>query len=379
MPFPLPRAAYVHVPFCRHRCGYCNFTVAAGRDDLIEPYLAAVAQELRALETPRQVATLFLGGGTPTHLSPSQLERLLRLVREWFPLDAGGEFSVEANPGDITSERLVVLSRAGVTRISLGGQSFSPEILTRLERDHSPDRLADAIAACKQSVASVSVDLIFAVPGQSLNDWKLDVDRLISLRPDHISTYGLTFERGTRFFSRLVHGELAETEDDLWRAMYAHGIDALSAAGFEHYEISNFARPGHRCRHNQVYWAGESYWAVGPGASRYVDGRRETNHRSLSTYLKRIEAGTSPVAESETLSDEDRARELAVFALRRTEGLDRAWFLARSGFEFDTLFARPLARYQELGLLVSDGPHVRLTRDGLFVSDALWPDFLTGE
>lgn len=379
MPFPLPRAAYVHVPFCRHRCGYCNFTVAAGRDDLIEPYLAAVAQELRALETPRPVATLFLGGGTPTHLSPPQLERLLRLVRQWFPLDDGGEFSVEANPGDVTSERLAVLSRAGVTRISLGGQSFSPDVLTRLERDHSPDRLADAISACQQSVASVSVDLIFAVPGQSLDDWQRDVDRLISLQPDHISTYGLTFERGTRFFSRLVHGELAETEDDLWRAMYAHGIDALSAAGFEHYEISNFARSGHRCRHNQVYWAGESYYAVGPGASRNVDGRRETNHRSLSTYLKRIQAGASPVAESETLSDEDRARELAVFALRRTAGLDRAWFQTRSGHEFDTLFARPLARYQELGLLESDGPTVRLTRDGLFVSDALWPDFLTSD
>jgi oxygen-independent coproporphyrinogen-3 oxidase len=198
----------------------------------------------------------------------------------------------------------------------------------------------------------------------------------LSLSPDHLSTYGLTFERGTAFWSRLLEGELGRLDEGLEREMYTTAIDTLVTAAFEHYEVSNFARPGHRCRHNETYWAGDGYFAVGPGAARYVDGRREMNHRSTTTWLKRVLAGESPVAESETLSDEDRAREMLVFGLRRMDGVDRAAFAERTGFEIDKLVGPALAKMIEQKLLEDRDGRIRLTRDGLLVSDAIWPHFL---
>ncbi|MEX0678131.1 MAG: radical SAM family heme chaperone HemW [Pirellulales bacterium] len=371
-----PRAAYVHVPFCRHRCGYCNFTLVAGRDDLVDDYLRAIELELRALGGPREVDTLFFGGGTPTHLSPRALGRLLETARAWFPPAAGCEFSVEANPADVTDEKVALLALAGVNRLSLGGQSFHAAKLALLERDHDAGQLRRAFELAKKRITSVSIDLIFGTPGESIETWRGDLAAALQLNPDHVSTYGLTFERGTPFWNRLLAGELARLDEETERAMYALGIDTLSAAGLAHYEVSNFARPGHRCRHNEVYWSGEGYFAVGPGAARYVDGRRETNHRSTTTWLARVLAGQSPVAESETLEPEDRAREFFVFALRRLEGIERGKFAERTGFGIDDLVGGPLERMVALGLLEDNGRRVKLSREGLFVSDSIWPHFL---
>ena len=222
----------------------------------------------------------------------------------------------------------------------------------------------------------MSCDLIFGVPGETLDVWRADLAGVLALGVDHVSTYGLTFEKGTSFWGRLQSAGLARIEEEIEREMYAVAIDTLWAAGFEHYEVSNFAQPEHRCRHNEAYWLGESYFAAGPGAARYVAGRRETNHRSTTTYLNRVLSGQSPVAESEELAPADRARELLVFALRRLEGVTRPWFSARTGFELDSLVGSKLARHVELGLISDDGERVRLTREGLYVSDAIWPDYL---
>jgi oxygen-independent coproporphyrinogen-3 oxidase len=374
--FPAARAAYVHVPFCRHRCGYCNFTLVAGRDDLIGDYLRAIGLELQSLGDPREVDTLFFGGGTPTHLPPDALRRLIATARRWFPLAAGHEFSVEVNPADLTLQQLDVLAGGGVNRISLGGQSFDVAKLKMLQRDHTPELLCQAVERAKAKIGSVSLDLIFGVPGETLAIWQADLAAALALGPHHVSTYGLTFERGTAFWGRLLGGELGRLDEELERAMYSTAIDTLVGAGFEHYEVSNFARSGHRCRHNEVYWAGESYFAVGPGAARYLNGRREMNHRSTTTYLKRVLAGQSPLAESETLQPEDRARERLVFGLRRLDGVERGAFLEKTGFALEALVGEPLARMVGRGLLADDGRRVRLTREGLFVSDAIWPHFL---
>ena len=371
-----PRAAYVHVPFCVHRCGYCNFTLIAGRDDLIEAYLSALERELSLLVEPRPVETLFIGGGTPTHLPPAALARLLGAVRRRFPLAERGEFSVEANPAGLDAERVDILAEHGVTRMSLGAQSFDADKLAMLERDHGPADIARGVELGRKRLASVSLDLIFGTPGETLAVWRRDLESALRLTPDHVSTYGLTYERGTTFWNRLSRGRLVRLDEELERSMYAEAIDALAEAGYEHYEVSNFARPGHRCRHNEIYWAAEEYYAAGPGAAHYLAGRRETNHRSTTTWLKRVLAGESPVAESETLSPEDRAREALVLGLRRMEGVDRREFAARTGFEIDVLVGRELSRFVELGLLIGEGGRVRLTREGLFVSDAIWPAFL---
>ncbi len=371
-----PRAAYVHVPFCRHRCGYCNFTLVAGRDDLVEDYLRAIEIELSWLATPREVNTLYFGGGTPTHLSPEQLRRLAAVVRSWHLLSNGAEWSVEANPADVDAAMADTLAALGVTRVSLGGQSFRAEKLRLLERDHEADEIARAVHLVRERGMQVALDFIFATPGETLEQWAADVAAVIQLEPDHVSTYGLTFERGTAFWSRRLRRELAEIDENLQREMYALAIDRLTAAGFEHYEVSNLARPGCRSRHNETYWSGDGYFAAGPGAARYVGGVRESNHRSTTTYLQRVLSGESPVAERESLSAEARARELLVFGLRRIEGVSRREFAARCGYEMDELVGGMLKKFVGLGLLADSGERVRLTREGLFVSDAIWPEML---
>jgi oxygen-independent coproporphyrinogen-3 oxidase len=374
--FAPPRAAYIHVPFCRHHCGYCNFTLVAGRDDLIADYLRAIDLELQSLGSPRTVDTLYFGGGTPTHLAPPQFAELAANVLAWHPLVPGYEWSVEANPVDVDQLRIAALRDLGVTRLSLGGQSFRTAKLRLLERDHSADDIRHAVALAQAAELQVSLDLIFATPGETLDQWLADVDAAIALAPDHISTYGLTFERGTEFWNRRERGTLTAADEELEREMYAAVIDRLTAAGFEHYEVSNFARPGRRSRHNQAYWSGDGYFAAGPGAARYVDGVRETNHRSTTTWLHRVLAGASPVAEREELDPEARAREFLVFSLRRITGLSRQEFTARTGYALDELIAEPLARFIDWGLVENAGDQLRLTRAGLFVSDAIWPDLL---
>ncbi|MBL8826897.1 MAG: radical SAM family heme chaperone HemW [Planctomycetaceae bacterium] len=371
-----PLSCYVHVPFCVHRCGYCNFTLVARREDLIPRYLDAVERELATHGEPSAVETLFFGGGTPTHLPPAALERLCQSALRQFPLLPGYEWSVEANPADLDTERIAVLREQGVTRVSLGVQSFSAEKLSLLERDHRADDIRRAVDLLRPWVKSLAIDLIFGAPGETLADWESDLRQALTLEPDHVSTYGLTFERGTTFWGRKLRGELRVAEESDERAMYETAIDTLTAAGFEHYEVSNFARPGHRCRHNECYWDGREYFAIGPGAARYVAGRREINHRSTTTYIERVLGGRSPVADGETLSPVDRAREAFVFGMRRLRGVHLPEFAERYGVDPRRLFAAQLAKYVQLGMFVQQGDWVRLTRPGLLVSDAIWPDFL---
>lgn len=379
--FAPPRSAYIHVPFCRHRCGYCNFTLVAGRDDLIGDYLRAIELELEHLGSPREVDTLYFGGGTPTHLDPMRFRRLSEIVLRWHPLAAPSptnryEWTVEANPADMNGSMIETLRELGVTRLSLGGQSFRDEKLRLLERDHQGSEVVRAVDLARAAGMQISIDLIFATPGETLDQWLADVEAVIALAPDHVSTYGLTFERGTDYGTRRERGELVAADEELELAMYAAAIDRLTDAGYEHYEVSNFARPGCRSRHNQAYWSGDGYYAAGPGAARYVDGARETNHRSTTTYLQRVLAGESPVGEREKLDSAARAREHLVFGLRRIEGVSRRAFAAATGYSLDELVAGPLAKFEALGLLESAGDRLRLTRDGLFVSDAIWPEML---
>lgn len=376
MAFPAPRSAYIHVPFCVHRCGYCNFAVVAGRDDLFLTFLDAISKELTWLQRTREVDTLYFGGGTPTSLPPDELKQLCEIVLAWHPLATDYEWTVEANPGDLDEATIAVLASFGVTRLSLGAQSFRAEKLTLLERDHNPTDTALAVDYARSAGMRVAIDLIFAAPGETLEEWQNDLEQAIALDPDHISTYGLTFEQGTTFWNRLQKNELAIAPEELERDLYLAAIDRLAAVGFNHYEISNFARTGQQSRHNEAYWSGEGYFAAGPGAARYVDGVRETNHRSTTTYLKRVLNGESPVAEHEQLDSEQRAREQLVFGLRRLNGVERVAFRTRTDFDIDNLAGKQISKFVKLGLLTDDGQRVRLTREGLLISDGLWPELL---
>lgn len=371
------RSVYVHVPFCRHRCGYCDFTLVAGRDDLIAAYLDALDRELRRIDLPVEIDTLFFGGGTPTHLPPPDLARLFRLVFDRFHLADGAELSVEANPADLTAEKVAFLAESGVNRVSLGAQSFDPAALALLERDHSPAEVAAALERLRRAgIPNVSLDLIFGVPGQTLPGWRDTIRQALALRPTHVSAYGLTFEKGTAFWSRREKGTLRPADEELERSMYAAAMDDIPAAGLAQYELSNYALPGFECRHNGVYWAAKPFEAFGPGAARLIDRVRRTNHRSVFTWIKRLQSGESPVGDVDELSPEARAREAIFVGLRRTAGISRDEFRATTGFDLDALAPDPIRRQTSLGLLEDTPTHIRLTREGRFLADTVIAEFL---
>jgi oxygen-independent coproporphyrinogen-3 oxidase len=370
-PWLWPRAAYVHIPFCAHHCGYCDFAVATGQDSQIDLYIEALDAEMARLGSPQPVDTIFLGGGTPTHLNATQLARLLQTVRRWLPLSANGEFSVEANPGTLERDKIAALADGGVTRVSLGVQSFQPHLLRVLERDHVPADVPRAVEAVRQRIPQLSLDLIFGAPGQTLAEWADDLGKAIALAPDHISAYGLTYEKGTRLWKQREAGDIAAEPEEVELALYELALDTLGDAGFEHYEISNHAKPGMRSRHNQIYWANHAYFGFGMGAAKYLRGRRAVNTRELKGYIRKALAGEVIEFQSEELGPEERARETLMMQLRRSDGIHRDRFLEQTGFEVDSLAAATLTRHRELGLVEDDGVTVRLTRRGKCVADAL--------
>jgi oxygen-independent coproporphyrinogen-3 oxidase len=323
------------------------------------------------------VDTIFVGGGTPTRLGAPRLRRLTASIARWFPLASGGEYTVEANPGTLDAEKAEILAEAGVNRVSLGAQSFRPASLAALERNHAPEEVARALDLVRPRFPRWSLDLIFGVPGSTLDDWKADLDAALALGPEHLSCYGLVYEKGTALWKQWQAGLVRALDEETERAMFAHTIDRLESAGLRQYEISNYARPGHESRHNLVYWANDAYFGVGLGAARYVDGVRSSNTRDLPGYLRRLENGEDPTGPSEALDPEARARETAVLMLRRTRlGIDRDDFRARAGFDLDALLGASIARSVARGLLDDDGRRVRLTREGLFLADTVLCELL---
>jgi oxygen-independent coproporphyrinogen-3 oxidase len=375
-----PAALYVHVPFCLHHCGYCDFTLVANRDHLIPEYLRLLARELQASQSdatvPTGVDTIFIGGGTPTHLSPQDLQTLFDLIRRHFELNAGGEFSIEANPDGLCDERLRVLKSSGVNRLSLGVQSFDDQVLKTLERKHTSEEAKETIDRAASVIPNLSVDLIFGVPGQTMESWRSTVEQLIQLPVKHISTYGLTFEQGTPFFRREKSGALRRTPDTIEREMYLASIELLERGGFEHYEVSNFALPGFQCRHNNVYWNADEYFAFGPGAARYINGVRSTNCRSVVKWINSWNAGQPCVEDREELSNEERAREAIMLALRRMQGLHLPSFESRFRLSLNSLAPEELRQHLADGLLIMEGDFLKLSQEGLLIADSVVCDFL---
>ena len=366
-----PRSLYLHIPFCSHRCGYCNFTLVAGRDDLIERYLAAITTEISWLDDRHPVSTVFLGGGTPSHLSPDQLQVLGNAIHSRFDLAEDCEFTAECNPNDLDNPKAAALAELGVNRISLGVQSFNSQKLSTLERTHSRSDIESAMQLARGFARSVSIDLIFGTHGETADQWTTDLNSAIELAPDHISTYELTYEKGTSFWSRLNRGQLASADEDLRCEMYETAIKKLGETGLKHYEVSSFARAGHRCQHNQSYWNGNDYFAFGPGASRFIDGIRETNHRSTTTYIKRIEANQSPGSQQQKLSPQQIAFDNLVFGLRQLDGINLDNFEEHTGYNALDLLGNNKTLFQQHGLMQINSSVCRLTHAGLLVADAI--------
>ncbi|GAA1210910.1 coproporphyrinogen III oxidase [Microbacterium maritypicum] len=328
----VPFSAYLHIPFCTVRCGYCDFNTytstelrGAKQEDYASTLISEIALARRVLGDAgalRPMDTVFFGGGTPTLLPAGDLARMLEAVTGAFGLADGAEVTVEANPDTVTPEVARTLARAGVTRMSVGMQSAVPHVLAALDRTHRPENVRTAVAAAKDAGLAVSVDLIYGAPGESLSDWEASLDAALVLEPDHISAYALIIEDGTKLARQIRRGEVPTPDDDLQADMYELADARLADGGFDWYEVSNWARtPDRRSRHNLAYWRGSDWWGFGPGAHSHVAGLRWWNVKHPAAYAQRLAAAESPAAGTERPDDESRTLERILLLSRIREGI----------------------------------------------------------
>jgi oxygen-independent coproporphyrinogen-3 oxidase len=358
---------YVHIPFCHSECTYCDFYRVSFRDEKANAFLGALEVEASTLPAGFRAKTLYVGGGTPSALKESQLERLLEILRPFQERDQ--EYTFEVNPRSITPQKAELLSKSNVTRVSFGAQTFHNGALEMLGRRHRGDDIERAYRLLKDRIPSVSMDLIFALPGETLADWESDLARALALAPDHLSVYSLIYEAGTPITQRVSSGELSPVSEELERELFLHAIRRLVAAGYEHYEVSSYSKPGHRSAHNQGYWRQSNYVGLGPGACSTLGYYRYTNVRDLEKYILGLEEEGSPPREEERLSETEKMNEFILLGLRTADGLDPSEFRERWGVDFFGLCDEKLKHLGARGLIYTGEGRVRLTLEGLCVAD----------
>jgi oxygen-independent coproporphyrinogen-3 oxidase len=374
------RGLYVHVPFCFHKCHYCDFYSIVDQRDRQGKFADRLVAELEA-SVPwlqDQIESIFVGGGTPTLLDQALWSRLLGHLRRHAFLAAGGEFTVEANPETVTADLAGLLADGGVNRVSIGAQSFSPRHLKTLERWHEPDSVRRSVDCFRSAgVENLNLDLIFAIPGQTLEEWRADLDAALALEPSHLSCYSLMYESNTPLTARLKAGAITRVDADLEADMYEATIDTLEAAGLEQYEISNWCRPGQRCRHNMLYWTNASWWPIGPSASGHVSGVRWKNVPRLTDYLEVDSNGLPHVTDVERLGLDGRIGEELMLGLRLIDGLPmrRIVELLATG-ERGRERSAAIDAHLNRGLLAEQGGRLRLTRPGLLLADSVLADLI---
>jgi putative oxygen-independent coproporphyrinogen III oxidase len=368
---------YLHVPFCVQRCHYCSFNTAPLDAGQMDPYLSALHAELDllgALGWARDVtlATVFLGGGTPSLLEPEALAAVLDHLRTCWPVAPDAEITVECNPESVTRERLTHYRAAGVTRVSLGVQALDDVVLATLGRLHDARGARAAFDAAREAGCDdVSVDLMYGLPGLAVDAWTAGVERVLDWKPDHVSAYALTLDGGSPWGAGGVQNL---PEEDTVVAQYWALVRATAERGFEHYEVSNYARPGHRARHNLGYWRTAEYLAAGPGACGFVGDVRYGNIKPLARWRAAIGSGTLPVETAERLTPRQRLAERLILGLRTSDGVPVAWLEERMVGE--PALGRRIEEWQRAGHLLLDGGQARLTESGFLVSDALFVDLL---
>lgn len=374
-----PFGFYLHVPFCAARCGYCDFNTYTAKElggggsqaSYAETAVAEVRMARQVLgELDRPVDTVFFGGGTPTLLPAEDLGRMLAAVRDEFGLAPDAEVTTEANPESVDPEYLAAIRAAGFNRVSFGMQSATPHVLQILDRKHTPGR---ALQAVKEATAAgfehVNLDLIYGTPGESLEDWRTSLESALSAEPDHVSAYALIVEDGTQLARRVRRGELPMPDDDDLADKYVLADDLLTGAGLDWYEVSNWARtPDARCRHNELYWRGDTWWGIGPGAHSHVGGVRWWNVKHPTAYAERLAAGDSPAYARETLDEETRRVERVLLEIRLSAGLPLD--------VLDEAGRAAATRAVTDGLLVEDQDRLVLTPRGRLLADAVVRDLL---
>ncbi|HEB51753.1 MAG TPA: radical SAM family heme chaperone HemW [bacterium] len=369
---------YVHVPFCVVKCGYCDFnSYVVVDEELHDRFLAALSAELGRRWRGGRPTTVFIGGGTPSLLSPARLERLLAIVGEHVDLAGCAEVTMEANPESLTVDKARIARAGGVNRLSIGVQTFHAHLLRFLDRAHDAAKAEAAFVAAREAgFDNISLDLMFGIPGESFDEWRRDLERALQLGSDHLSCYNLTFEPGTRFERDRRQGRTGPNDQGLDRAMFEHTRSRLAEAGFEAYEVSNFAGRGGRCRHNDHYWLQGDYVGVGPGASSHRDGVRVTNLKPLDAWCDAALSGPTCTASAETLRPLQRVAEALWLGIRRADGVEIEAVSRRLRIDARAALEPIFVRQQREGSIVWDGARVRLTGEGLLFADQVGGDYL---
>ena len=370
---------YVHIPFCARKCGYCDFNAYSGyKDGTKARYVDAICREIHARAEPDTVVpTIFFGGGTPTMLSAPDLARILAAVKASFSVTADAEITTEANPGDASPVYLAALRAAGFNRLSFGVQTFDDRLLKTIDRIHTGDDARQAVAFGKAAgFDNLSIDLMFALPRQTMADWNRSLDAAFALDVPHLSLYALIVEEKTPFWARRERGKLPLPTEDVEAAMMARAIERARAAGYRHYEVSNYARPGFESRHNRIYWRNEDYFGFGAGAVGYRGGVRSMNEKLPSRYIEIAQAGGALTVDEERIVGREAMGETIMVGLRLRDGVDLDRFAARFGARAETEFADEIARFTGYGHLEIVGGCLRLTERGLFLGSEAMAAFL---
>jgi oxygen-independent coproporphyrinogen-3 oxidase len=370
---------YVHIPFCSSRCSYCDFATGLYQSELAERYVHGLLSEIRTWQHEGEIVdTIYFGGGTPSLLAPSQLERILASLYERFEIAAGPEITIEINPGSATPEKLRAFRSLGVNRASFGAQTFDDAELAKLGRSHNSAAILRTFADLREAgFANVSFDLIAGLPGQTLEGWRGNIKQALDLAPEHLSFYLLEVHSGTPLAEHIRRGIQPQPDDDLAGVMYEWMLEQAVAAGYEHYEISNLCRPGFHSRHNIKYWTAAPYYGFGCSSHSYDgDTRRWSNQRDVLKYVEMIESGASPVVEEQQLEQTDVRAEALFLGMRMMQGVDLRRYRESFGVDLRDEHAADLDRFCKAGLVELDGDLIRLTRTGALLSNEVFAAFV---
>jgi len=378
----MPIGIYIHVPFCLRKCCYCDFTSYPIVPEQVENYLQAIQKEMAFYSNclnpeDKKITSIFVGGGTPTCLMSGQLSAILEQVDRYFTILPGAEITTEANPGTVSLHSLRELRTAGFNRLSLGLQSTVQELLDVLGRIHTFDEVKQAVDFARTAgFSNLNIDLIFGLPKQTAAHWRHSLSQVLAWEPEHLSCYGLQLEEGTPLARAVERGELEACPEELTLAMYFETIELLGAAGYRHYEISNFAREGFQCRHNLIYWHNNHYLGLGPAAHSYMDDSRWSNVENIDKYVALLEKDQRPVEEFNILSKREQMEETAFLGLRLMKGLELRAFKERFGAGLLEVFGKQVKKLEEKELVELVDGYLRLTKKGLPVANQVFAEFV---
>ncbi len=377
-PIEMPSSLYIHIPFCATKCYYCAFNTYSFHKEQAKTYLDVLRTEME-LYAPQTapLQTIFIGGGTPSILSANTLERLFTDIQKHFQICPDAEITVECNPGTVDSEKLRVMQDAKINRLSFGLQAMQDEILHQLGRIHTVEEFLHSYRLAREyEFDNINIDLIFALPKQTMKAWQHTLSETISLEPEHISAYNLVMEKSTLFYEWWKAGELVLPPEDTEADMFQWTIETLTSHGYTHYEICNFARPNREVKHNLVYWNNQEYVGLGVGACGYVDGVRYTNIRGIPPYIEALHQHKKPISANERLTGHAEKAETLMLALRKREGICLADYERRFGEKLDVMFGETIKKWTNLELLEQNGTHLRLTQRGLFLTNEVFLELM---